>query len=415
MPDKTIDTQPQKVLVINSGSSSLKFTLFDARSETILARGVLERIGTPSANFKYQRNGEANIKKAVSADDHAEALQIVCRQLVSPDSGVIPSLKAVNAIGHRVVHGGERFKTPTRIDNKVKSRIMECATLAPLHNPANLGGIEACERVFPGTPNIAVFDTAYHATIPPYAFLYAIPYKYYKKYGIRKYGFHGTSHNFISKATATYLDKPIKELRLITCHLGNGGSVAAIKGGNVLDTTMGMTPLDGLVMGTRCGTIDPGVVLFLVRQGMTPDMIDDMLNKKSGLLGVGGINSGDMRDIVDATENGDETASMALNMFVHRLALYIGGYYVALGGADAIVFTGGVGENSAYSRGRMVRALGALGCRLDEERNKTIGEQTLLTTDDSDLPVIVMPTDEELMICRETVNVLGETSGADAE
>ena len=254
--------------------------------------------------------------------------------------------------------------------------------------------------------SVAVFDTAYHASIPAHAFLYAIPYKYYQKYGIRKYGFHGTSHQFIAEATARHLGKPVEELKLITCHLGNGCSVAAIQGGKVIDTTMGMTPLAGLVMGTRCGDIDPGVLLFLVRQGMTPDAIDDMLNKKSGLLGVGGINSGDMRDIVDATENGEEHAARALRMFVHRLALYIGGYYTVLGGADAIVLTGGVGENSAYSRGHLVTALGALGCKLDEERNKVIGKQALLTTDDSTLPVIVMPTNEELMICRETVMLL---------
>ena len=406
MTTETTAGLPRYVLIVNSGSSSLKFTLYDAKTEEMLAKGLVERIGTPSANLQYQRDNEGKFKQAVSADDHAEALQLACDQLVDPENGVLKSLEEVDAIGHRVVHGGEFFKAPIRVDDSVKKGIMDCATLAPLHNPANLGGIIACESVFPGTPNVAVFDTAYHASIPPHAFLYAIPYKYYQKHGIRKYGFHGTSHQFIAQATADYLGKPIEDTKLITCHLGNGCSVAAIHGGKVVDTTMGMTPLAGLVMGTRCGDIDPGVVLFLVRQGMTPDAIDDILNKKSGLLGVGGINSGDMRDIVDATEEGDEQAARAMRMFVHRLSLYIGGYYTILGGADAIVLTGGIGENSAYSRGHMVSALGALGCKLDEERNKVIRAQTLLTTDDSTLPVLVMPTNEELKICRETVSLL---------
>lgn len=398
---------PDLVLVINSGSSSLKFMLFRMHQEQILARGLVERIGKPSANLQYQREGEAKQETAVTVDNHAQALEMVCESLLDPQKGVLESLSAVEAIGHRVVHGGEQFCEPILVDEAVKRGITDCASLAPLHNPANLGGITACEQVFPGVPNIAVFDTAFHQSMRPHAFLYAIPYKYYERYRIRKYGFHGTSHQFVMQATASYLGRPVESLKLISCHLGNGCSVAAIDGGKVVDTSMGMTPLSGLMMGTRCGDIDPGVVLFLMRQGMTPDAIDELLNKRSGLLGVGGIDSGDMRDIVDATEAGDPSATRAMNMFVHRLALYIGGYYTLLGGADAIVLTGGMGENSVYSRGALIRRLESLGCKLDEQRNNTERKAGPLTTDDSSLPVIVMATNEELMIARETVRIVG--------
>lgn len=399
---------PGRILVINSGSSSLKFTVFDIREETMLARGMVERIGKPSANLQFQRDGAAKLEKPVSADDHAQALETVCEILLSPEQGVLSSLKEVAAIGHRVVHGAEQFTTSTLVTEEVKIGIMDCATLAPLHNPANLGGITACERVFPGVPSVAVFDTAFHQDMDPHAFLYAIPYKYYEKYKIRKYGFHGTSHQFVMKACAGYLKRPAEQLRLITCHLGNGCSVAAIDGGNVIDTSMGMTPLAGLVMGTRCGDIDPAVTLFLARQGMTPNAIDELLNKRCGLLGVGGIDSGDMRDIVDATESGNPNAARALKMFVHRLTLYIGGYYTLLGGADAIVLTGGIGENSIYARARIVENLHALGCHLDAERNAHHSGTGPITTDASRTAVLVIPTNEELMIARETIRILGE-------
>ncbi len=403
MPDHT---RPKCVLVINSGSSSLKFTLFAMEDETMLAKGLVERIGTPSANLAYQRNGEAKHEFPVAAEDHAEALRIATQYLADPQTGVLRSLDDVEAIGHRVVHGGEKFQTPIRVDDSVKNEIMNCATLAPLHNPANLGGIQACETVFPGTPNVAVFDTAFHQSMSAHAYLYAIPIQYYKKYAIRKYGFHGTSHAFILEATARYLERDAAQLKLITCHLGNGSSVTAVHGGKVVDTSMGMTPLAGLVMGTRSGDIDPAVVLFLMRQGMTADQIDNLLNKKSGLLGVGEIDSGDMRDIVDNTESGRETAARALDMWVHRLTLYIGGYYALLGGADAIVLSGGIGENSVYARARLVKQLGVLGCVLDEERNRRGRGPCLITSADSRTPVVIMPTDEELMIARETVRVL---------
>jgi acetate kinase len=308
------------------------------------------------------------------------------------------------------VHGGEQFHKPIQVDESVKNGIMACAQLAPLHNPANLGGIQACEHVFPGVINVAVFDTAFHQSMSPHSYLYAIPLHYYRTYGIRKYGFHGTSHNFIMEATAGFLGKKNSELRLITCHLGNGASIAAIKNGKVIDTSMGMTPLAGLVMGSRSGDIDPAVVLFLMRQGMTADQIDVLLNKKSGLLGVGDIESGDMRDIVDSTEIGHESAAHAMNMWVHRLVLYIGGYFALLGGADAIVFSGGIGENSMYARNALIEQLGALGCFIDPDRNRRVRGATIISTDTSTLPAIVMPTDEELMIARETFRVAAKAA-----
>jgi acetate kinase len=396
-----------KILVVNSGSSSLKFMLFSMKDERMLAKGLVERIGKPSANLAYQRDAEAKSVHPISADNHGQALETACRMLVDPDKGVLKTLDEVQAIGHRVVHGGEQFHEPVRVDEAVKKGITDCAALAPLHNPPNLGGIVACERVFPGVTNVAVFDTAFHQSMPTHAFLYAIPHKYYEQYRIRKYGFHGTSHKFVMQATAAFLNRPVEELKMITCHLGNGSSVAAIDGGKVLDTTMGMTPLPGLVMGTRCGDLDPAVVLFLARQGMTPDAIDDLLNKRSGLLGVSGIDSGDMRDIVDATAAGNPAAASALRMFAHRLALYIGGYYALLGGADAIVLTGGIGENNAPARKAVAERLVAIGCLLDEERNSTTrGKAGFITTDASRTPLIVMPTNEELMIARETHKLL---------
>ena len=395
------------ILVVNAGSSSLKFTLYRMSNETMLARGLVERIGKPSANLAYHRDGEAKVSEAVSADNHGQALERACRILTDPERGVIASLGEVQAIGHRVVHGGEHFNTPSIVDDHVIKAIMACAALAPLHNPPNLGGIMACAKVFPKVPNVAVFDTAFHQSMPPHAFMYAIPRKYYEEYHIRKYGFHGTSHKYVMQATAAFLGRPVASLKLITCHFGNGSSIAAIDGGRVLDTTMGMTPLPGLVMGSRCGDLDPAVVLFLARQGMTPDAIDDLLNKKSGLLGVGGIDSGDMRDMVDAAAGGNDSAAMAVNMFGHRAALYIGGYYTLLGGADAIVFAGGIGENCAPARKQIVDRLAAIGCIPDDARNEEVRARAgAITTDQSRTPVIVMPTNEELMIARETHHLL---------
>ncbi len=395
-----------KVLVINAGSSSLKFTMYRMSGEQMLAKGMIERIGMEKPQLKYERHDGLKINELVAVGNHDDALRLVCEKLVDPNCGVLRSLADVQAIGHRVVHGGEKCHDSVRVTEAIAENIRECFALAPLHNPPNLGAIEACERVFPGVTNVAVFDTAFHSSMPAESYLFAIPYEYYTKLGIRKYGFHGTSHKYVTYATADFLGKPVYSLRLITCHLGNGCSVAAVNSGNVLDTSMGMTPLMGLVMGTRCGDIDPAVVLHLIKQGMTADEVDAMLNKKSGLLGVAGLGTSDMRDIISAVESGHTRAKQALEMFIHRLVFYIGAYHTLLGGADAVVFTGGIGENSAYIRGRIIPRLNAIGCHLDPEKNQVMGKAAIVSTVDSAVQAIVMPTNEELMIARETVRVI---------
>jgi len=395
-----------KVLVINAGSSSLKFTMYRMSGEQMLAKGLVERIGLEKPQLKYERHDGLKINELAAISNHDDALRLVCEKLVDPNCGVLHSLADVQAIGHRVVHGGEKCHDSVRVTAAIVENIRECFALAPLHNPPNLGAIEACERVFPGVTNVAVFDTAFHSTMPPESYLFAIPYDYYTKFGIRKYGFHGTSHKYVTYATAEFLGKPVYSLRLITCHLGNGCSVAAVNSGNVLDTSMGMTPLMGLVMGTRCGDIDPAVVLHLVKQGMSPDEVDAMLNKQSGLLGVAGLGTSDMRDIISAVESGHTRAKQAMEMFIHRLVFYIGAYHTLLGGADAVVFTGGIGENSAYMRSRVVPRLKAIGCHLDSEKNQVMGKAAVISTRDSVVQAIVMPTNEELMIARETGRVV---------
>ncbi len=413
MPVAVAHRAPVNVLVVNAGSSSLKFTMYAMDKEKFLARGIVERIGMNEPFLKYERYDGKSFKEQALVSTHEEALELVCAKLVDPETGVLNSLMDVEAIGHRVVHGGENFHDSVIVTNEVKNNIRECASLAPLHNPPNLGGIEACQLVFEDVPNVAVFDTAFHHSMPASSYLYAIPYEYYEKFGIRKYGFHGTSHKFVSYATADMLGSPLGELKLITAHLGNGASITAVERGNVLDTSMGMTPLNGLVMGTRCGDIDPAVVLYLARRGMTPDDIDRLLNKCSGLMGVSGIGSGDMRDNIAAAEAGNMQAQRALRMFVQRLVSYIGSYFTILGGADAVVFTGGIGENSAYIREEVVKKLDCLGCYLDVEKNKhTFGRPAIISTPESKLKAIVMPTNEELMIARETVKLLTVPSKA---
>lgn len=396
----------EKILVINSGSSSLKLTLYAISTKQRLASGLVERIGTESANMVYSRSGEPKTEKTVVADNHAAALEILTKCLVDPKLGVMDSLAEIGAIGHRVLHGGEIFKEATMVTADVMTQLRYLVPLGPLHMPANIGGVEACKKIFPDAPNVAVFDTAFHQTMPDYASHYAIPNEYYEKYGIRKFGFHGTSHHYVTLATAEFLGKKPEELKLVTCHLGNGSSLAAVKYGKVYDTTMGLTPLDGVVMGTRSGNLDPAVVLTLVRQGMTADEIDNLLNKKSGLLGVGGINSGDMRDIVNNAANGVETAKLALDMWIHRIIFYIGGYSALIGGADAIVFTGGIGENSWQARSRVISQLGSIGCTMDEDANRTRRGPCFVSTADSRVAAIIMPTDEELMIARQTFEVV---------
>ena len=373
----------RKVLVINSGSSSLKYQLFDMKTETRLAKGLVERIGCGGPK------------------DHAEALKQVVAELGDKAQGI-------DAIGHRVLHGGEVFKDSALMSKANMSKAKKLVKFGPLHMPANLGGIEACEKIFKGVPNVGVFDTAFHiATMPDCAGMYAIDPKYYKKLGIRKYGFHGTSHKFVTLAAAKFLKKPLSKVNLVTCHLGNGSSLAAIKNGQVVDTTMGLTPLAGLVMGTRCGNIDAAAVLAIMEaEHLTPEQADTLLNKKSGLLALTG--SSDCRDICAKADKGDKMAELALEMLAYRVALYIGGYNTIVGGADAIVLTGGIGENSSEVRARILARLGALGIKLDKTANKVRGELKVISTKDSKIPVVVIPTNEELMIARDTVRVLGE-------
>ena len=400
-----------KILVINSGSSSLKFTLFEMEggSNTVIASGLVERVGTPTPNLIIKRpDGFKFEESPEGVKNHSDGLRAVCAKLVDPQIGVLKSLSEVKAIGHRVLHGGEKVTAPVKVDEAVKDIIRECIPLGPLHNPANLSGIEACEEIFAGVPNVAVFDTQFHQTMPPEAYLYAIPMEYYKKYGIRKYGFHGTSHRFVTLSTAEFLGKKPEDITIITCHLGNGCSMAAVKNGKVIDTTMGLTPLEGLMMGTRSGDMDPAAVLRMVEVGNTAQEVDTILNKKSGLLAIGGIGSGDMRDIVNAADSGNKDAALALKMFIRRIVKYIGSYYVLLGGADAIVFTGGIGEHSIPERKAILDGIACLGIKCDDAKNNDcFGKAGVISTDDSSWKAIVMPTNEELMIALETVKTLG--------
>ena len=370
-----------KVLVINSGSSSLKYQLFSMKKGERLAKGLVERIGCGGPK------------------DHTEALKQVVAELGNP--------KDIDAIGHRVLHGAEVFKDSVKVTKKVMAECKKLVKFGPLHMPPNLGGIEACEKIFKGVPNVAVFDTAFHQTMPDCAAMYAIDPKYYKKMGIRKYGFHGTSHKFIVQEAAKFLKKPLAKLNVVTCHMGNGSSFAAVKNGECVDTTMGLTPLAGLIMGTRCGDIDTAAVLSIMEaEKKTPAEMDAILNKKSGLLALTG--SSDCRDIVSKAEKGDKMAELALEMLAYRMALYIGAYNTVIGGADAIIMTGGIGENSTEVRERIVNRLGALGIKLDKKANKIRGQVAVISTKVSKIPVVIIPTNEELMIARDTVRVLGE-------
>ena len=399
-----------KVLVVNCGSSSLKFQLFDMKGEQMLCKGLVERIGIAGSRLVYTKTGCEKVVREVPMKNHVEAIAQVMAVLTDEKVGVIKSLTELDAIGHRVVHGGDKFSAPARINAVVKKLIQKCVPLAPLHNPSNLQGIEACEKAAKGVPNVGVFDTAFHQTMPGCAYEYALPRKITRKYGLRKYGFHGTSHKFLTQAAAAWLKKPLKKVNLVTCHLGNGSSIAAVKNGECIDTTMGLTPLDGLIMGTRCGRVDPGVIFFLAKQGMTIEQIDKLLNKESGFQGLAGAQGGDSRDVVAKAEAGDLDAIEALEAFGHRAAIYIGGYNTLVGGADAIVMAGGIGENAAELREQIVKRLGALGVKLDKKANMKVrfGVSGVISTKDSKIPVVVIPTNEELMIARETVAVLSK-------
>ncbi len=391
------------ILVINCGSSSLKFQLIDAETEKLIAKGLCERIGIEGSQMTYTPTGGEKQKRAVPMPDHKAAIKLVLEALTDPSFGAIRDLKEIGAVGHRIVHGGEKFAASTLIDEKVLEAIRECNDLAPLHNPANLIGIEACQALMPGVPMAAVFDTAFHQTMPEEAYLYGIPFHYYEDYKIRRYGFHGTSHSYVSGEAAKLLGKPYEELKLIVCHLGNGASVSAVKNGRCVDTSMGLTPLEGLIMGTRSGDLDPAIIEFLCnREKKDVHEILNVLNKESGVLGLSGGFSSDFRDLEDAYQEGQENAVRTMKAFAYRVVKYIGAYTAAMNGVDAICFTAGLGENSPFIRNMICEYLGYLGITLDQEANGKRGENILISTPDSRTKVLVIPTNEELAIARET-------------
>jgi len=395
-----------KVLVLNSGSSSLKYQLFDMEDEKVLAKGLVERIGIADSVLEQEthQGKETLIEKDIP--DHATGIKMVIDVLLDKDNGVLNSMDEINAVGHRVVHGGEKFAQSTLIDKEVLNEIDEVSELAPLHNPANLTGIKVCEKLLPGKPQVAVFDTAFHQTMPRKAYLYALPYEYYEKYGVRRYGFHGTSHKYVAQRAAAMLNKPIEDLKIITCHLGNGASIAAVDGGKSVDTSMGLTPLEGLVMGTRCGDIDPAIIPFIMdKEDLTIQEVDNIMNKKSGLYGVSGVSS-DSRDVEAAAADGNEQAQAAVEMFDYRVTKYIGAYMTAMAGVDAIVFTAGIGENQQDLRASIVESLAFLDVKLNEDANTVRKQEIEISTTDSKVKVFVIPTNEELMIARETVEIL---------
>ena len=391
------------ILVINCGSSSLKYQLINAETENVLAKGLCERIGI-DGRLVYTPAGGAKEISDLAMPTHTEAIQFVLDALTNEKTGVIKSLDEVGAVGHRVVHGGEKFASSVVITDEVKAAIEECNDLAPLHNPANLIGISACEKCMPGVPMVAVFDTAFHQTMPEEAYMYALPYEYYEKYKVRRYGFHGTSHSFVSKRTAEFLGKDVKDMKIVVCHLGNGSSVTAVKNGESIDTSMGLTPLEGVPMGTRSGDLDPAILEFLAKkENMDIFQLVNVLNKKSGVFGLSKELSSDFRDLENAALDGNHQAQMARDVFTYNVAKYVGAYVAAMNGVDAIAFTAGVGENDHLVREDVVKRLGYLGIELDAEANKKRGDDNIISTADSKVTVCVIPTNEELAIARETL------------
>ena len=390
------------VLVINCGSSSLKFQLINSESEAVLAKGLCERIGIDGRLTYQPAGGEKNVSEK-AMPTHTEAIQFVIDALTDADTGVVKSLDEIGAVGHRVVHGGEKFAKSVVVTPEVKAAIAECNDLAPLHNPANLIGIEACESLMPGTPQVVVFDTAFHQTMPEKAYMYGLPYEYYEKYKVRRYGFHGTSHSFVSKRVAEIVGKPYNATKTIVCHLGNGASVSAVLNGESVDTSMGLTPLEGLVMGTRSGDIDPAIMEFIAKkENLDIAGVMNVLNKKSGVQGISGLSS-DFRDLEEGMEAGNERAAAAIEVFSYRVAKYIGSYVAAMNGVDVIAFTAGIGENAPIVRSKVLAYLGYLGITVDEEANGKRGNDIVISTPDSKVTVCVIPTNEELAIARETV------------
>jgi acetate kinase len=389
------------ILVINCGSSSLKYQLIDSETEKVLAKGLCERIGIDGA-LTHQPAGKDKIKTTPAMPDHTVAIQLVLDQLTDAEVGVVKSLDEISAVGHRVVHGGEKFTSSCLITDDAIAEIEACSKFAPLHNPACLIGINACKELMPGLPMVAVFDTAFHQTMPSKAYLYGLPHEYYEKYGVRRYGFHGTSHQYVSAKVAEMLGKSLEDLKVIVCHLGNGASVSAVKGGKCVDTSMGLTPLEGLVMGTRSGDLDPAILEFIANQeNLTLAEVMNVLNKKSGVEGLSGVSS-DFRDIAAAAKEGNQNAINALEVHRYRVAKYIGSYAAAMNGVDAIAFTAGLGENDPVSRAAIAEYLGFLGAKIDPERNDVHGEEQIISTDDSKVTLLTIPTNEELMIARET-------------
>ena len=392
-----------KVLVINCGSSSLKYQLIDSESEQVLAKGLCERIGI-DGSLTYQKAGGEKEVSELPMPTHKEAIQYVIDALTNDKTGAVASLDEIEAVGHRIVHGGEKFASSAIVTDEMIKEVEECSILAPLHNPANLIGIRACQELMPGVPMVGVFDTAFHQTMPPKAYMYGLPRRMYTDYGIRKYGFHGTSHSFVSKETAKFLGLDLENSKIVVAHLGNGASICAVKNGKSIDTSMGMTPLSGLVMGTRSGSIDPSIIQFIAdREGISLEKVLNVLNKESGVLGLSDGLSSDFRDLGSAAGEGNEAAEEALDVFCYRVAKHIGKYITVMNGVDAIAFTAGIGENDKDTRARIMEYFGYLGIEIDDEKNSIRGENVKISTDDSKVAVCVIPTNEELMICRETV------------
>lgn len=393
------------VLVINCGSSSLKFQLINSETEAVLAKGLCERIGI-DGRLTYQPEGGEKEVSELAMPTHTEAIQFVINALTNEATGVVKSLDEIGAVGHRVVHGGEKFTTSVVVTPEVKAGIEECNDLAPLHNPANLIGITTCENLMPGKPQVAVFDTAFHQTMPAKSYMYGLPYEYYENYKVRRYGFHGTSHSFVSKRVAEFLGKDYNNTKTIVCHLGNGSSISAVLNGESVDTSMGLTPLEGLVMGTRSGDMDPAIMEYIAKkENLDITGIMNVLNKKSGVEGISGVSS-DFRDLASAAEEGNERAELALEVFAYRVAKYVGSYVAAMNGVDNIVFTAGIGENDPETRARILKYLGYLGIEINAEANGKRGKEMVISTPDSKVTVLVIPTNEELAICRETVALI---------
>ena len=393
------------IFVVNCGSSSIKYQLLNMNGEQVLAKGLIERIGMEGSVLKHTPTGKYTVDISAEIPDHSVGIQMALDALTNEEYGVIDSMDEIDAVGHRVVHGGERFTDSVLISDDVLNGIEACAEIAPLHNPPNLYGIKACMRLMYNTPQVAVFDTAFHQTMPKVAYLYGLPYEMYVKYGLRCYGFHGTSHKYVAQQAAEMMGEHMSDLRFITCHLGNGASIAAIKYGKSIDTSMGYTPLEGLVMGTRSGEIDPAIIPFLMeKENMNAQQIDDYLNRRSGILGISGLSS-DFRDLESAANRGDERSQLAIDIFAYKVKKYIGGYVAAMGGVDAIIFTAGLGENSPFMRDKICNGLEYLGTRIDPELNKLRGKQMEISIKRARVKIFVIPTNEELVIARDTLNI----------